>query len=177
MTDAERHRATDGGGRAGRAPSPLPDALRLGHVRLQVGDLARSLDYYTSVLGLEARNAGDGSAALHAADEPTPLVVLEERPGTMPVRVNSRLGLYHFAILVPDRAALGRFLAHLARTGTRVGASDHLVSEALYLRDPDQNGVEIYWDKPEALWPRTPDGQLAMHTRRLDLDSLLQEPA
>src|SRR5688572_19832160 len=172
MTDAERHRTTDGGGRAGRAPSPLPDALRLGHVRLQVGDIARSLDYYTSVLGLEARNAGDGSAALHAADEPTPLVVLEERPGTMPIRVNSRLGLYHFAILVPDRAALGRFMAHLARTGTRVGASDHLVSEALYLRDPDGLGIEVYRDRQRSEW-RVANGELAMASDPLDSAGVL----
>ena len=118
MTDAANRNASSVGGneRPGRAPNPLPDSLRLGPVRLQVSDLARSVDYYTSVLGLEPRDVGGASAALHAAGEPAPLVELEERPGTSPISINSRLGLYHFAILVPDRAALGRFLAHRRRT-------------------------------------------------------------
>jgi catechol 2,3-dioxygenase len=172
MTDAESRSATDGRGRTGRAPVPLPDATRLGHVRLQVRDLARSLDYYTSVLGLEARSEGHGIATLHAEGEPLPLVVLEERAGTSPIRANSRLGLYHFAILVPDRAALGRFLAHLARTGTRVGASDHLVSEALYLRDPDGLGIEVYRDRPRSEW-RVANGELAMASDPLDSAGVL----
>src|SRR4051812_19949724 len=87
-------------------------------------------------------------------------------------------GLFHVAILYPTRAALADALQRLIAAGiTLDGASDHGVSEALYLRDPDQNGVELYWDKPESQWPRTPDGQLAMFTRKLDLDSLLAEPA
>jgi catechol 2,3-dioxygenase len=172
MTDADSRTAADGRGRTGRAPSPLPDALRLGHVRLQVSDLARSLDYYTSVLGLEARNAGDGSADLHALGEAAPLVVLEERPGTTPIGVNSRLGLYHFAILVPDRSALGRLLGHLSRTGTRIGASDHLVSEALYLRDPDGLGIEVYRDRPRSEW-RVLNGELAMASDPLDSAGVL----
>ena len=172
MTDAENRSGTDGRGRTGRAPSPLPDALRLGHVRLQVGDLARSLDYYTTVLGLEARNGGDGSADLHAVGEAAPLIVLEERAGTTPIGINSRLGLYHFAILVPDRAALGRFLAHLSRTGTRIGASDHLVSEALYLRDPDGLGIEVYRDRPRSEW-RVANGELAMASDPLDSAGVL----
>jgi len=172
MADAENRSGTDGHGRTGRAPSPLPDALRLGHVRLQVGDLARSLDYYTTVLGLEARNAAGGSADLHAVGEAAPLVVLEERAGTTPIGVNSRLGLYHFAILLPDRAALGRFLAHLSRTGTRIGASDHLVSEALYLRDPDGLGIEVYRDRPRSEW-RVANGELAMASDPLDSAGVL----
>ena len=172
MTDAENRSATDGHRRNGRAPAPLPDALRLGHVRLQVSDLARSLDYYTTVLGLEARDAGGGSAALHAEGEPAPLVVLEERAGTRPIGVNSRLGLYHFAILLPDRAALGRFLAHLASTGTRIGSSDHLVSEALYLRDPDGLGIEVYRDRPRSEW-RMVNGELAMAVDPLDTAGVL----
>ena len=148
-------------------PARLPDSLRLGHVRLQVGDLARSLDYYTSVLGLHAADAGQGRAVLHAAGEREPLVELIERPGASAVRANSRLGLYHFAILLPDRAALGRFLAHLARAGVRAGASDHLVSEALYLRDPDGLGIEVYADRPRSQW-RTVHGELAMASEPLD---------
>jgi len=172
MKDAENRSATDEHRRNGRAPVPLPDALRLGHVRLQVSDLARSLDYYTSVLGLEARDAASGSVALHAAGEPAPLVVLEERAGTSPIGVNSRLGLYHFAILLPDRAALGRFLKHLANSGTRIGASDHLVSEALYLRDPDGLGIEVYRDRPREEW-RIVNGQLAMASDPLDTAGVL----
>jgi catechol 2,3-dioxygenase len=172
MTDAENRSATDGHRRNGRAPAPLPDALRLGHVRLQVSDLARSLDYYTTVLGLEARDSGGGSAALHAEGEPAPLVVLEERAGTRPIGVNSRLGLYHFAILLPDRAALGRFLAHLASTGTRIGSSDHLVSEALYLRDPDGLGIEVYRDRPRSEWQMA-NGELAMAVDPLDTAGVL----
>ena len=172
MTEAQNPGATNARDRAGRAPAPLPDALRLGHVRLQVSDLARSLDYYTSVLGLEARSAGQGSAALHAAGEPAPLIVLEERAGTAPIGVNSRLGLYHFAILLPDRAALGRFLGHLARNGIRVGSSDHLVSEALYLRDPDGLGIEVYRDRPRSEW-RMVNGELAMAIDPLDAAGVL----
>jgi catechol 2,3-dioxygenase len=176
MPDAQNRSATDGHRRSGRAATPLPDALRLGHVRLQVSDLARSLDFYTSVLGLEARDAASGSATLYSADESAdeaaPLVVLEERAGTSPVRVNSRLGLYHFAILLPDRAALGRFLAHLAKSGTRIGASDHLVSEALYLRDPDGLGIEVYRDRPRAEW-RLTNGELAMASDPLDTAGVL----
>ena len=172
MTDADNRSATDGPGRTGRAPAPLPDSLRLGHVRLQVSDLARSLDYYTSVLGLEARSAGESAAALHAVGEPAPLVVLEEREGTTPIGINSRLGLYHFAILLPDRAALGRFLAHLASRGTRIGASDHLVSEALYLRDPDGLGIEVYRDRPRSEW-RVANGELAMASDPLDSEGVL----
>ena len=133
MTEGADRTANDTGGidPTSRPAARLPDALRLGHVRLQVSDLERSLEYYTSVLGLEARRLDRTSAALHAEGEPAPLVELAERPGTTAIGANSRLGLYHFAILVPDRAALGRFLGHLSRTGTRIGASDHLVSEAL----------------------------------------------
>ena len=170
--DADDRSATDGLRRTGRAPVPLPDALRLGHVSLQVSDLARSLDYYTTVLGLEARRVDDGSAALHAENEPEPLVVLEDRAGTKSIGINSRLGLYHFAILLPDRAALGRFLAHLASSGTRIGASDHLVSEALYLRDPDGLGIEVYRDRPRSEW-RIANGELAMASDPLDMAGVL----
>src|SRR5687768_573198 len=157
------HIGTDSPATAAR----LPDALRLGQVRLQVSDLAQSLDYYTTVLGLTPRESGPGSAALHAEGGATPLVELVERRGVAPVRANSRLGLYHFAILLPDRAALGRFLAHLARNGTRLGSADHLVSEALYLRDPDGLGIEVYADRPRSTWRRV-NGEVAMATDPLD---------
>ena len=174
MTEGPDRTATGAGGtdNTGQPAARLPDALRLGHVRLQVSDLERSLEYYTSVLGLEARRIDRTSAALHAAGEPEPLVELVERPGTTAIGANSRLGLYHFAILVPDRAALGRFLGHLARTGTRIGASDHLVSEALYLRDPDGLGIEVYRDRPRSEW-RHVAGELAMASDPLDTAGVL----
>jgi len=146
----------------------LPDTLRLGPVHLRVSDLRRSLDYYTQVLGLEARDVTATTAALHAHGEEAPLVVLDAHPDTSPVRMQSRLGLYHFAILLPDRAALGRFLAHAITTGMHVGAANHLVSEALYLRDPDGLGIEIYADRPRSEW-RYGGGQLEMASDPLDM--------
>jgi catechol 2,3-dioxygenase len=154
------------------ADPTLPDALRLGPVRLQVGDLARSLDYYATVLGLEERGRAASSASLHARDESEPLVELVERAGAAPVRANSRLGLYHFAILLPDRPALGRFLGHLARTGIRLGAADHLVSEAIYLRDPDGLGIEVYADRPRSEWRRA-GAELMMTTEPLDTAAVI----
>jgi catechol 2,3-dioxygenase len=173
MTDGAYSTANDAGGTDRTdQPARLPDTLRLGHVRLQVSDLARSLDYYTRVLGLEARRTDGTTASLHAAGESAPLIELVERPGTSPIAINSRLGLYHFAILLPDRAALGRFLGHLAQTGTRIGASDHLVSEALYLRDPDGLGIEVYRDRPRAEW-RHANGEIAMASDPLDTAGVL----
>ena len=150
----------------------LPASLRLGQVRLQVGDLARSLEYYTTVLGLQVRASTATTAALHADGDPSPLVELVEQRGSAALRANSRLGLYHYAILLPDRAALGRFLAYLARIGARLGASDHLVSEALYLRDPDGLGIEVYADRPRSSW-RWAHGELAMATEPLDTESVI----
>jgi catechol 2,3-dioxygenase len=174
MTEGADRTANDAGGidPSSQPAARLPDALRLGHVRLQVSDLERSLEYYTSVLGLDARRIDRTSAALHADGEPAPLVELVERPGTTAIGANSRLGLYHFAILVPDRAALGRFLGHLSHTGTRIGASDHLVSEALYLRDPDGLGIEVYRDRPRSEW-RYVAGELAMASDPLDTAGVL----
>jgi catechol 2,3-dioxygenase len=103
----------------------------------------------------------------------TPLLLPQVRRGAAPAPQQGRLGLYHFAILLPDRAALGRFVAHLAEIGARAGASDHLVSEAIYLRDPDGLGIEVYADRPRASW-RAVDGQLQMDTAPLDLDALVQ---
>jgi catechol 2,3-dioxygenase len=174
MADEFERGATDAtgpGATTGRS-SGLPATLRLGHVRLQVSDLARSLEYYTTVLGLHPRAATASTAALHADGEALPLVELVEQRGSAPLRANSRLGLYHFAILLPDRAALGRFLEHLVRIGTRLGASDHLVSEALYLRDPDGLGIEVYADRPRSSWRRE-HGELAMATEPLDTASVI----
>lgn len=160
----------------GIAPSGfrMPGGLRLGRVRLQVADLERSLAWYGGVLGLRVVGRTADGATLAAHGDDAPLVVLHERPGASPAPMRGRLGLYHFAILLPDRAALGRFVAHLARIGERAGASDHLVSEALYLNDPDGLGIEVYTDRPRATWRYDGQRQLAMDTRPLDLDSLVR---
>ncbi|CAN5709382.1 catechol 2,3-dioxygenase [soil metagenome] len=154
----------------------LPGTVRLGRVTLQVADLERSLHYYGQVLGLRVLTRSPDHAVLAAQGDETPLVELREKRGAAPVPRRGRLGLYHFAILLPDRAALGGFAAHLAEIGVRAGASDHLVSEALYLQDPDGLGIEVYADRPRALW-RQERRQLVMDTRPLDLGSLVRAAA
>jgi catechol 2,3-dioxygenase len=149
----------------------LPDAARLGRVSLQVSDLTRSLRFYTDVLGLGVLERTERSAALGAESDGAPLVELHEQRGATPVPPRGRLGLYHFAVLLPDRESLGRFVVHLAESGVRAGASDHLVSEALYLQDPDGLGIEVYADRPRSAW-RHRDRQLAMATDPLDLNGL-----
>jgi catechol 2,3-dioxygenase len=151
--------------------SRLPDDLRLGPVRLQVSSLPRSLTFYENVLGLRVLRRAPGSAALGVEGSEEALVLLDEHPGASPMPRRGRLGLYHFAILLPDRAALGRFVAHLARTHTRAGASDHLVSEALYLTDPDGLGIEVYVDRPRTAW-QWRDGEIEMRTDPLDLEAV-----
>ncbi|HYC33086.1 MAG TPA: VOC family protein [Gemmatimonadales bacterium] len=149
----------------------LPDDITLGPVRLQVASLARSLAYYQDVLGLRPLSRTATSATLGAQGGEEPLVEVVERSGAAPVPRRGRLGLYHFAILLPDRAALGRFVEHLARIGARAGASNHLVSEALYLTDPDGLGIEVYADRPRSEW-RWSDGELQMSTEPLDLEAV-----
>jgi catechol 2,3-dioxygenase len=150
----------------------LPAAVRLGAVRLQVSDLDRSLAWYRRVLGLEPIDRRDGVAALGAPDSARTLVELHERPGATPVPRRGRLGLYHYALLLPDRASLGRFLRHLAEIDERAGMSDHLVSEAIYLSDPDGLGIEVYADRPRTAW-RHQDRQLVMATNPLDVEAVL----
>jgi len=140
-------------------------------VRLQVVDLERSLSYYGQVLGLRARNTTDTSALLTAHGDERPLVTLYTRPGVARAR-RGAFGLYHFAILLPDRPALGRFAAHLASLGVRPGMADHLVSEALYLSDPDGLGIEVYTDRPRDTWQRH-GRELAMTTDPLDIGSVI----
>jgi catechol 2,3-dioxygenase len=164
--------------RFGRPPPGyrLPEATALGPVRLQVADLARSLAFYREVLGLRVTRRRAGFAELGAeagSGEAPALLELHERRGVAPVPREGRFGLYHYALLVPDRAALGRFAAHLRRLGIRPGAADHLVSEALYLHDPDGLGIEVYADRPREVWKRE-NGQLLMDTRRLDLEELVR---
>lgn len=161
-------------GTYGEAPGAhrLSPALRLGPVHLQVSQLERSLAWYAQVLGLTELSRRGETVQIGTADAAEPLVVLEHRPGTVPVRPGSRLGLYHFAILLPDRASLGRFVQHLASMGARAAASDHLVSEAIYLQDPDGLGIEVYRDRPRAEWMR--DGrELMMATDPLDYPAVV----
>lgn len=149
----------------------------MGRVRLQVTDLARSVGFYTRVLGFRVLRRTDAAAELGAMEGAEVLLELRERPGARPVPPHGRLGLYHFAILLPDRSALGRLIAHLARTGVRAGGGDHLVSEAVYLSDPDGLGIEVYADRPRESW-RTHEtargSELTMDTSGLDAAGLVR---
>ena len=148
----------------------LPDDLRFGGMALAVADLARSIDYYRRRFGMEMLEQENQRAALGAGGRR--LLELEERPGAK--RDPDAADLFHFALRVPSRPALARQLARLLATDTRLtGASDHSVSEALYLRDPDGHGIEIYRDRPRATWYR--NGRVHMGTTALDLDDLLKE--
>ena len=161
------------------ASRPIDAGVRIGHVHLKVADLDRALAFYCGVLGFELMQRYGTQAAFIAAGvyhHHIGLNTWESKGGSPPPPGTT--GLYHTAILYPTRAALADALRRLVEAGIPIdGASDHGVSEALYLRDPDQNGVELYWDRPAEQWPRTPDGQLAMHTARLDLNALLRELA
>lgn len=149
----------------------LPAQAGVGRVRLVVSDISRSVDYYTQVLGFIATREQD-IVVLSSADG-TGLIELREQRGVRPVPRRGRIGLYHFAILLPDRGSLGRFVGHLGRLGVYVGSADHLVSEALYLTDPDGLGIEVYADRPRTEW-RTNGREIAMATEPLDLPALLR---
>jgi catechol 2,3-dioxygenase len=151
----------------------LPAATRLGRVRLEVAGLDRSIDYYQTVLGLRLIEREGNRATLGAHGDDAVLVELREVPGATPMPRRGRLGLYHFAILLPTRGDLGRFVAHLARLGVRAGSSDHLVSEALYLNDPDGLGIEVYADRPRDSW-LVQNAQLAMGIDPLDVEALVR---
>jgi catechol 2,3-dioxygenase len=150
----------------------LPGATRLGPVRLQVADLVRSLAYYEGVLGLAVLSRGPASAVLGTHGDARPLVILDEHPAARGMRPRARLGLYHFAILLPDRASLGRFVRHVATTSERMGAGDHLVSEAFYLQDPDGLGIEVYADRPRSTWRRR-GRELMLATDPVDVEGVL----
>ena len=180
MPDEPHTRGVPGGGEprdpegleSSAAPvrAELPAGTRLGPVHLTISDLSRSLDYYGTVLGLRVLSRDDRSAALGVGDRA--LLVLVEERGARPAMGST--GLYHFALLVPQRADLATWLAHAARERVALtGMSDHFVSEALYLSDPDGHGIEIYWDRPRNVW----EGLVAarMTSLPLDVDSLLGE--
>jgi catechol 2,3-dioxygenase len=152
------------------ARAKLPASTSVGAVHLTVADLERSLDYYGAAVGLEVVGREDGSVSLGVGGRE--LLVLVEEPGAR--LAAGHTGLYHFALLLPERVDLARWLAHAARERVAlVGLSDHFVSEALYLSDPDGHGIEIYWDRPREVW----EGQVAerMTTLPLDVDGLLGE--
>lgn len=151
--------------------SRLPAGAHPGAVRLQVSDLSRSRDYYERLLGLTVVDAEASAARLGPADRATVLVDLVERRGARPVPRGGRLGLFHFAILLPDRSALGRFVAHIARERIPFSSADHAVSEALYLTDPDGLGIEVYADRDPSTW-HAPGDELYMTTEPLDLAGL-----
>jgi catechol 2,3-dioxygenase len=166
-------------GGAERAFRAIDPGTRIGHVHLKVADLERALGFWCGVLGFELTQRYGTDAAFVSAGgyhHHIGLNTWESKGGPPPPPGTT--GLYHVAILYPTRAALADALRRLMAAGIPLdGASDHGVSEALYLRDPDGNGVELYRDRPQEQWPRTPEGGLAMVTRRLDLDDLLAEAA
>src|SRR5689334_8135634 len=158
---------------------PLDPRTEIGHVHLKVSDLDRAVAFYTGALGFEVtQRMGDSAAFLSAGGyhHHIGLNTWESYQGAAPGPGTT--GLYHFAIRYPDRASLGEALRRLREAGVALdGASDHGVSEALYLRDADGNGIELYWDRPRAEWPRHADGTLQMLTQRLDLQALLAASA
>ena len=155
---------------------PIDAGVRIGHIHLKVADLQRALDFYVGVLGFELTQRYGAQAAFISAGGYHHHIGLNtwESLGGPPPPPGST-GLFHTAILYPTRAALAGALQRLIKAKISLdGASDHGVSEALYLRDPDQNGVELYWDRPRERWPRDANGGLAMVTERLDLEDLLK---
>ncbi len=149
----------------------LPAATHLGKVVLQVADLDRSIDYYQRIVGFSVLAHEGTAASLGPASGPA-ILELRERKGARAVPRRGLLGLYHFAILLPSRAALAQFVRHLAAEGARAGMSDHLVSEAVYLTDPDGLGIEVYADRPRDAW-QSADRQLVMATNPLDVADLM----
>ena len=160
-------------------PRAIAAGVRIGHVPLKVADLDRALAFYCGVLGFNLMQRYGTQAAFVSAGgyhHHIGLNTWESRGGSPPPPGTT--GLFHMAILYPTRRDLADALRRLIEAGVALdGASDHGVSDALYLRDPDGNGLELYWDRPESEWPRTSDGELAMHTRALDLQGLLRELA
>jgi catechol 2,3-dioxygenase len=157
--------------------NPIDPGVSIGHVHLKVADLERSLSFYCGILGFQlTQRMGDEAAFISAGGyhHHIGLNTWESRSGAPPP--HGTTGLFHAAVLYPTRAALADAFLRLTQAGVALdGASDHGVSEALYLRDPDQNGLELYRDRPESEWPRTPDGKLAMVTRPLNVAALLRE--
>lgn len=155
----------------------IPGGTRIGHVHLKVSDLQRSLDFYCGLLGFELITTYGSEAAFISAGGYHHHIGLNVwySKNALPAPRN-RPGLFHTAILYPERKDLAAIFLRLREVGYPLtGASDHGVSEAIYLDDPDQNGVELYWDKPKTQWPKKPDGSIDMYSRPLDLEGLSNE--
>jgi catechol 2,3-dioxygenase len=164
---------------ANEGGAPLDPRVEIGHVHLKVADLDRALSFYRDVLGFDVQDRhGDEVAFLSAGGYHHHIALNTwQSAGGSPPPAGST-GLFHLAIRYPDRTALAEALRRVLAAGVRLdGASDHGVSEAIYLRDPDQNGVELYRDRPRERWPRDEDGSLAIFTAPLDVEDLLREPA
>jgi len=160
-----------------KSPDPIDPRVDIGHVHLKVADLQRGLDFYCGVLGFQLMQQYGTQAAFISAGGYHHHIGLNtwESLGGSPPPPGST-GLYHTAIRYPDRKSLADALRRLQKAKIPLdGAADHGVSEALYLHDPDHNGVELYWDRPKAEWPRTPNGAISMFTKPLDLEGLLKE--
>jgi catechol 2,3-dioxygenase len=161
---------------AGQPTNIIDPGVRIGHVHLKVADLERSLGFYRDVLGFEVTTQRPGAVFMSAGGYHHHLAIntWESRGGQPPAPGTT--GLYHTAILYPTRRLLADALRRVIEAGIPLdGASDHGVSEALYLSDPDRNGVELYWDRPREQWPRNASGEIVMKTERLDLQNLLAE--
>lgn len=160
-----------------KAMKPIDAKACIGHVHLRVADIDRSLEFYCGVLGFHVTQRLSSGAVFISAGSYHHDIALNtwgSKGGHPPAPGTT--GLFHIAILYPTRATLADAVQRLQLADIQIdGAADHGVSEAIYLRDPDENGVELYWDKPEELWPRTADGALAMVNDRLDVDELLRQ--
>ena len=155
----------------------IPDGTRIGHVHLKVANIERSLNFYCGLLGFELTTTYGTDAAFVSAGGYHHHIGLNVwfSKNAAPAPLNSP-GLFHLAILYPSRKDLAAILKRIIDEGYQIsGASDHGVSEAIYLEDPDNNGIELYWDKPHEQWPKNSDGSLSMFTRSLDLDELMME--
>ena len=152
-------------------PYQIPATTHLGEVSLRISNLERSIQFYTEVVGLRLLERQDKVATM-TADGKTSLLRLEELTDAVTLPVRSHAGLYHFAILLPDRKSLGLALRNLAASGIEIGQGDHLVSEAFYISDPDQNGIEIYADRPRDSWKRDTDNNYIMASDPVDVQSL-----
>jgi catechol 2,3-dioxygenase len=163
--------------RSNAVQEEIDPRVRIGHVHLKVADLARALNFYSGVLGMQVmQQLGDSAVFLSAGGYHHHIAINTwESLGGFPPPAGTT-GLYHTAIVYPSRATLADALRRVLAAGIPLeGAADHGVSESVYLRDPDDNGVELYCDKPREIWPRTSDGKLAMYTHRLDIHALLRE--
>lgn len=155
----------------------IPAGTRIGHIHLKVANLDRALSFYRDLLGFEVtERIGDSAVFLSAGGYHHHIGLNTWHSEGAPKAQQQGVGLYHTAILYPEREDLAKVLERLLKKEYPLtGMADHGVSEAIYLNDPDGNGVELYWDRPREQWPKKPDGSLQMYTRRLDLEELMKE--